>query len=394
MIERQRRARRSQIAFFLLIGIALVIATCTALVYLHVLTGTYARWVATYWYVCFTAAVVVMVAIRAGHDQFNQFLNRRRNQAFIDNGTSFLIRPSAEEKITPADMVKFWNQASSLIPYKAYMMMGLSGDTNGITYHCCTHTARSAELVINNLHADFPSIQIERITRDSDDDPLQTPDSWHVAEIVLKPTDWQQPIDVQKGINPLLAVVDEIGRLPAGVRAGVQVYVRSGSQARSFLQRALRRERKKETPDKSQLQAWEKRLNRPFLEVHMIAWAAADNADRASMTAYDVSGDVVAQYEDTNRLQRTTTKRTPIRPNKITGKLPKLTLKSALSRQYSLLDGQPMTDNDLALCFHLIGDRAAQLSDAFQTTINDVTDDNGIMRRDDLDHILGGLQHG
>ena len=294
---------------------------------------------------------------------------RRANRRFERQAITYHIYPRGDEESGGCETgTQFWNQVVDLLPKNDHLILSISRLADQRIQFGMTALPETCRTVLHQLFADWPGTQVKEASSIGAPFPVvrrasqQAETSQPVAHLQLAPSNVTQPLQTRM-TDPLLPPLVELSQLPATVEAGILVYVRRDvltqqRQLRTAQRQAAARKRAaklQSTPqpttvtEKRADRAGDERADRPFLEVQIVVWAAAETMPQARGVMHSLAKDVSAQYGIANPLIQFSEK----------GRQPTV--------RFPTYAGKPLTDIELGSVMHLLGKKGVQVAPQLAT---------------------------
>ncbi len=272
------------------------------------------------------------------------------NKAITESPTYFIM-PSIETEI-PLKDVSLWTRAATLLPSGEHLSFELSGGRDGIAYSSRA-IGETCQTMITQYVTEFRDARARPVREgEGERDPIRLEEGESAWQIELRPSSAEGAITPVLA-DPMTAILSELARLPAGIRAGVQVLIRSDAYTRGKL--AARAAQLTSTPSqpsktgtvKSKEQRrgesdLDRRAQMTFLETRLIVWAVAPDEGEAQKFAGSLARTLASGLGQSN----------PLTAVKGWAGLPE-------ARRFDLFSGRAWGDAELALVAHVIGGKTA-----------------------------------
>lgn len=270
-------------------------------------------------------------------------MHAKYSRDFASQAKRVLLLPRADMPEVKLERVGLWLRLTDLIPFGEHLAFELSGSEQGLAFSLCA-SERLLHAALTQIMSEWPGVHALPI-KESEGDPLFTPDNKSTWWVAIAPTNPDYPI-VATTPDPLLALLTEIAHLPQGVRGGLQVLARGDAFTRSRLGTKAARltaesAQGQSLQTKRGAKSLDERAQHMFLETHLLLWVSASRQSMAQSVARSLARTLAAQFGASNPLRQV---------GEGTG-IP-------IQRGFSLFSGKPWADNELALVAHLVGQNA------------------------------------
>lgn len=279
----------------------------------------------------------------------HRYITGRYRRAQLDleqTGITYSLLLRADGKPVDPAKVHLWSHVGDVLPrdgHVAFEVAG-SGEMVQLLFRAVPGVDRA---LMTQISAEWPGTQA-RVVRPADD-PLALDEGRFGWWCELMPRSAHAPV-VAASADPLRALLSELGRLPGGVRAGMQVLVRGdaftrqavgGKAAKAVLDQAQTGKKYKlpvTLETKRQSTGLDQRAQHIFVEVRLRVWATAGSQAMAQSVARSLSRAVLSQYGPSN----------PLRQSAEGEGAP-------TARDFPPFAGRPWTDEELGRLAHLVG---------------------------------------
>lgn len=286
--------------------------------------------------------VVAPLIVGLAWVSFRLLRHRAYTRRFSREAVTYTILLRSDESGGAQVGGAFWNQASDLIPRNEHIIFGIEAVGGQYVQFTMTAFAKTAKRLINEILADWKGSQVRARTPEYALTEIRDGRENRYTYLRLSPKSPQNPISTSV-VDPITPVLSDMSRLRDGVIAGVSIAVRPDGVTWKRLNRQLK---KYETAKTDKAKQYKKRLaeriQRPFLEVQVLAYATEP------ATLWNIGKTFSAQFESTNRIKLTKTRRqTPY--------------------HFPLMAGTAWTDAELGLVAHFLGREGIEIAPQLRT---------------------------